>query len=238
MNTKIIACKSIIYILLLLSALHLHAQRLVTLPNTCGLYYRNLKGLMKEQAAALAFYKFTPGDTIASIGAQACNWEAAYCATEDSVFFYLEDIDTFYCNTRQASLAWQYYKALTNRQMGGFKVITGNEQHTALPPGSCNKILIINSFHEFMYPSPMLRDIAGKLKQNGVLYIDEQLALYTGQLHNGCGKTLRTEAELIQLVEASGFTSTGSITVVWHKKQPLRKIFAFTPVNATRPQTK
>lgn len=238
MNTKITACKSIIYILLLLSAPQLRAQRLVTIPNTCGLYYRNLKGLLKEQAAALAFYNFTPGDTIASVGAQACNWEAAYCATKDSLFFYLEDIDTFYCNTRQANLAWQYYQALISRRMGGFSVITGNEQHTALPPCSCNKILIINSFHEFTYPGPMLHDVAGKLKQNGVLYIDEQLAEHTGQLHNGCGKPLRTEAELIQFVEGCGYTCTGSATVVWHKKQPLRKIFAFTQSNTAGAQTK
>jgi hypothetical protein len=59
------------------------------------------------------------------------------------------------------------------------------------------------------------------------LYIDETMALYTGELHVNCNKPLLTEDKLAKLAESNGFKYVNSVTVVWHKKKPVRKIFAF-----------
>jgi len=198
--------KLVLFVMVFFSAKSINCQRLTTIKNTCGLYYRSMAGLKKDQGTALQFYRFNPGDTIASIGAQACNWEAAYAAVSDSVFFYLEDIDTVYCNARQAALAWQYYNTLKDNDItGGHTIVIGDEKSTHLPTRSCDKILIINSFHEFTYPEEMLHDIARKLKPNGILYIDETMALYPGELHVNCNKPLLTEDKLVKFAESNGF---------------------------------
>ena len=45
-----------------------------------------------------------------------------------------------------------------------FKMIIGDERSTSLPENTFDKILIINSFHEFTYQAEMLADIKKKLK--------------------------------------------------------------------------
>ncbi len=231
-KTKNVYIKFIVAIIIFCACGSLRAQRLVSIKNTCGLYYRTIHDLEKQQRPVLKFYQFRPHDTIASIGAQACNWEAAYAAVSDSTFFYLEDIDTTYCNFQQASMAWQYYGQLKGDKMtSDFAVIMGDEKSTHLAQHSCDKILIINSFHEFTYPAEMLKDIAGKLKPAGTLYIDETLASYTGELHVACNKRMYTETELIQFVEKNGFIYKNSITLAYYKRKPGRKIFAFTRKN-------
>lgn len=205
------------------------AQKLVSIKNMPGLYYQSIADLEKQQKPALDFYRFSPHDTIASIGAQSCNWEAAYASVTDSLFFYLQDIDTTYCNSTQAGKAWQYYSTLKGSTVNAnYIMVTGDEKSTHLPPASCNKILIINSFHEFTYPAEMLHDIAAALKPGGILYIDEALAWRTGQLHGICKKRMFTEAELIQLLADNGFSYNNSVTLAYYRKNPDRKIFAFT----------
>src|SRR5437764_3325359 len=85
------------------------SQKLVTFKEHCGVYYKTMDDLLRQKKNELSFYKFQSGETVASIGAQCCHWEAAYAATTDSVQFYLEDIDSTYCNDKQASFAWNYY---------------------------------------------------------------------------------------------------------------------------------
>lgn len=208
---------------------NIDAQKLITVKGQEGLYYSTIDDLKKQQKPELDFYAFSPHDTIASVGAQSGNWEAAYAAVSDSLFFYLEDIDISYCNPQQAALAWQYYSTLKGQPLtSGYKVVTGTERATNLPANSCNKILITNSFHEFSQPAAMLADIAAKLKPGGILYIDEVIARYSGELHVGCKKPLYFETGLINILAKNGFTYKNSITLAVYKKQPSRKLFAFT----------
>ena len=80
------------------------------------------------QQKEIAFYDFRSGQTIASIGAQCCHWEAAYAATTDSVTFYLEDIDSSKFKKSQVEFAWNYYATLRGRPMtSDYKMIIGDE---------------------------------------------------------------------------------------------------------------
>jgi len=205
------------------------AQKLAKLANTGGLYYKTLAQLKNQQSLQLGFYTFTPGDTIASIGAQNCNWEASFAAVSDSLFFYLQDIDSTYCNSRLAARAWQYYSTLTGAPLTShYAIVTGDEKTTHLPLASCNKILIINSFHEFTYPAEMLADISTRLKPGGILFIDEAMAYHTGELHAGCKKRMYMENELIEILLKTGFTLKNSQPIAFRKNNLSRKIFAFT----------
>jgi SAM-dependent methyltransferase len=170
--------------------------------------------LLKMQQKEIAFYDLRSGQTIASIGAQCCHWEAAYAAATDSVTFYLEDID--------------YYAALRGRAMTSeYKMVIGDERSTSLPENTFDKILVINSFHEFTFQAEMLADIKKKLKAGGILYIDEALPKRQGQLHGICNKPMLSNEETIAVFEKNGFGYINGIDFNYRQKNPTRKIFAF-----------
>lgn len=203
-------------------------QKLVTVKGHCGLYYKSMNDLYKQKAGELKFYQFAAGQHIASIGAQCCHWEAAYAATTDSAAFYLEDIDSAYFNQQQADFAWNYYGNARKKPMTcTYKLVIGNEKQTNLPENIFDKILIINSFHEFGDQSAMLADIAGKLKPGGLLYIDETLARETGELHRVCGKRIFLDEELIGILKENGYEYIDGLVMSFRNSKPARKIFSF-----------
>jgi SAM-dependent methyltransferase len=205
-----------------------HAQKLETFKNYCGGFYKSMADLLKMQQKEIGLYDFKSGQTIASIGAQCCHWEAAYAATIDSVTFYLEDIDSSKFKKSQVEFAWNYYATLRGRPMTcDYKMILGDERSTSLPENTFDKILIINSFHEFTFQAEMLADIKKKLKPDGILYIDEALPKRQGQLHGICKKTMLTNEETIAIFEKNGFEYVDGIDFNYRQQNPTRKIFAF-----------
>ena len=205
-----------------------NAQKMKTFNNRCGSFYESMAHLYKIKQAELDFYHFKPGQTIASIGAQCCHIEAAYAATTDSVIFYLEDIDSAKFKKEQAEFAWKYYATLRGKRMTcEYNMIVGDEKSTSLPDKTFDKILIINSFHEFTFVSEMPADIRNKLKQGGILYIDEALPKNPGQLHGICNHPMQTNEETIAMLAKNGFEYINGIDFNYRQKNPVRKIFAF-----------
>jgi len=214
-----------IFLLLMFST---HAQKLKTFKNNCGSFYKSMADLFKMQQKEISFYDFRPGQTVASIGAQCSNWEAAYAATTDSVTFYLQDIDSSKFQKNQVEFAWNYYATLRGKPMtSDYKMVMGDERSTSLPENTFDKILIINSFHEFTYQKEMLADIKKKLKPGGILYIDEALPKKQGQLHGICNKPMLTNKETIAVFEKNGFEYANGVDFNYRQKNPTRKIFAF-----------
>ena len=204
------------------------SQKFVTFREYCGLYFKSMDHLFDQKQKELMFYNFKPGQTVASIGAQCSHWEAAFAAATDSVQFYLEDIDPAYLNERQAAFAWNYYNRLRSKPMtSSYKLVLGNEQKTNLPDKIFDKILIINSFHEFTGQKEMLEDISHKLKPNGILYIDEAVARHKGELHGVCRKTIYSEEELITILKANGYEYTEGLNMKYWKSKLVRKLYAF-----------
>jgi len=205
-----------------------YAQKLETFKNYCGGFYKSMHDLLKMQQKEIGFYDFKSGQTIASIGAQCGHWEAAYSATTDGVTFYLEDIDSSKFKKSQVEFAWNYYSTLRGRPMtSDYKMILGDERSTSLPENTFDKILVINSFHEFTFQAEMLADIKKKLKPGGILYIDEALPKRQGQLHGICNKPMLTDEETIATFEKNGFEYVNGIDFNYRQKNPTRKIFAF-----------
>ena len=108
-----------------------------------------------------------------------------------------------------------------------YKMIIGDERSTSLPENTFDKILIINSFHEFTFRAEMLADIKKKLKPGGVLYIDEALPKRQGQLHGICNKPMLTNEETIAVFEKCGLEYVNGIDFNYRQKNPTRKMFAF-----------
>lgn len=222
------SCKTCLAILFLLVCQPGNTQKLRTIKGYCGLYYYNLDDLYRQKQQELDFYDFQHGQTVASIGAQCSHWEAAFAATTDSIHFYLEDIDTTHFNNRQTCFAWHYYDSLRGSPMTcPYTLTIGTEKSTRLPDNSFDKILIINSFHEFTYPDEMLADIKIKLKPGGILYIDETVPRRPGQLHGICKKPMLSHEEIIGILSRNGYKYVDGIELQFRKKRPFRKIYAF-----------
>lgn len=204
------------------------AQKLKSFKGHCGLYYETMDGLLKQKQKELDFYSFQPGQTVGSIGAQCCHWEAAFAAAADSLVFYLEDIDTTHFKRSQTDFAWHYYDSIRGKPMTSrYNMVIGDERSTSLPENSFDKILIINSFHEFTYQKEMLEDIKKKLKPAGILYIDEAMPRRPGQLHGVCNKPMPTDDETVALFAKNGFDYVDGMEMNFRKNKPQRKIFAF-----------
>lgn len=155
---------------------------------------------------SLAIYNFKEKETIASIGASSGVWEIWFASQVEGLTFYLQDIDVQNCNQVEISEGVAYFEKLGGKKnKGKFIPIIGTQFATNLPQNTFDKVLIINSFHEFHHPEIILRDLHEILKSNGNLFIEEQMAKYTGEFHEGCGKRLFTENELIDMLEKCGF---------------------------------
>jgi ubiquinone/menaquinone biosynthesis C-methylase UbiE len=204
------------------------SQNLLSFKEHCGLYFKNIDQLKKQIAEQVKFYDFHQGETVASIGAQCANWEASFAVLSDSIHFYLEDIDSTSLNAAQASFAWKYYSQLSGKQISSsFNIVIGRDTSTNLPDQFFDKIIIINSFHEFSDQQKMLADILKKLKPNGILNIDEILAKKSGELHIQCHQRIYTENELIEILQKNGFKYVGGLDMNFRNSKPVRKIFAF-----------
>ena len=155
---------------------------------------------------SLSIYNFQPNETIASIGVSSGVWEIWFASQVDYLTFYLQDIDAQNCNQAEINEGIAYFEKLVSKKnTGKFIPIIGTQSATNLPKNTFDKVLIINSLHEFETPEIILQDIRKILKSNGKLFIEEQTAKFSGEIHEGCGKQLFTENELIEILANCGF---------------------------------
>lgn len=140
------------------------------------------------------------------MGASGGVWEIWFASQVDNLTFYLQDIDSLNCNQKEIDYGVKYYEKLLNKPIiGQFIPIIGNQYQTNLPVNFFDKILIINSLHEFLFVNKILQDIKNCLKFSGKLFIEEQVTKISGEIHEGCGKRLFTQNELIMCLEGNGF---------------------------------
>ncbi len=155
---------------------------------------------------SLSIYNFQPKETIASIGASSGVWEIWFASQVEGLTFYLQDIDAQNCNQEEINEGVTYFEKLVGKKnTGKFIPIIGTQSATNLPTKTFDKVLIINSLHEFESPEFILQDLQKVLKSNGKLFIEEQMAKYIGEIHEGCGKRLFTESELVEILRKCGF---------------------------------
>lgn len=155
---------------------------------------------------SLSIYNFQENEIIASIGASSGVWEIWFASQVEGLTFYLQDIDSVNCNQEEIEYGVKYYEKLLRKPISGkFIPIIGTQYTTNLCQNTFDKVLIINSLHEFNSPEIILQDIHKILKSNGQLFIEEQIADFSGEIHEGCGKRLFTESELISLLEENNF---------------------------------
>ncbi|MES2517807.1 MAG: methyltransferase domain-containing protein [Bacteroidota bacterium] len=155
---------------------------------------------------SLQTYQFKENETVASVGASSGVWEIWFASQVDNLTFYLQDIDEQNCNQEEIDYGVQYYQKLLKKTIvGKFIPTIGTQKTTNLPQNTFDKVLIINSLHEFSHPALILQDILAILKNDGILFIEEVIAISAGDIHEGCGRRLFTEDELSELLTQIGF---------------------------------
>lgn len=149
---------------------------------------------------------FFSHEKIASLGCGGGLWEVMLGFEHDYLEIHLQDIDASLLNETELKNTIAYFEKHYKRpSTSSYKITIGNKKETKLPSTYFDKVLLINSFHEFEYQDTMLEECKRILKPNGQLIIEEQLAQFSGELDNGCGKRLFLEIELIEVIKKSGF---------------------------------
>lgn len=161
---------------------------------------------------SLETYQFKAKEVIASIGAGGGLWEIGFASYLDDVTFHIQDIDEGLCNQEEIDEGIAYFERQTGKKINcTFIPVIGTSKKTNLPSHCFDKILVINALHEFDFPEEILSEIYVNLKDNGVLFIEEELAKVEGQLHEGCYKRLFTENQLKDLLVQHHFLWVNSV---------------------------
>ncbi|MCY7349996.1 MAG: class I SAM-dependent methyltransferase [Cytophagaceae bacterium] len=161
----------------------------------------------------LEFFDFQPGEVVASLGASGGFWEVGFGAAVPGLTFYLVERSPDLLNESELAAAVTFWEKQTGRPVESkFLPVIGTETATCLPSHFFDKILIINSFHEFINPDAMLAECQRILKPDGVLFLEEPLAKVPGELHGGCGRRLFTETELTDFLKQAGFSLRQSVS--------------------------
>lgn len=141
---------------------------------------------------------FKPHQKIASLGSGGGLWEVMLSFELYRAEIHLQDINPELLNQIELNNTITYFEKQFDRTSNcNFKITIGNAKETNLPSNYFDKVLLINSFHEFEYQDAMIAECQRILKPKGQIIIEEQLANYSGELHEGCGKRLFLEAELM-----------------------------------------
>lgn len=150
--------------------------------------------------------RLQPGETIASLGAGGGIWEVGLGTQVPGLTVYLVERSPDLLNETELTAAVAFWeKQLGKPVESRFVPVVGTETATNLPDGFFDKILLLNSLHEFTHPDAMLAECRRALKPGGLLFVEERLARLPGEVHEGCGRRLFSEVELVERVEQSGF---------------------------------
>jgi ubiquinone/menaquinone biosynthesis C-methylase UbiE len=174
----------------------------------CGVFYDSKEEILKYKSnpVLIEFIDPQPKEKIADIGAGSMQWEAIMMAFRDSLTFYCEDIDTLCNNKAQLKRVMDNVNKLRNGQSFSRIIqVIGNERGTNLETNFFDKVLIINTFHEFSNRQEMIKETHRILKSGGKIYIEERLPYQNKTIHQGCRKPMVGENELKELMEKNGF---------------------------------
>ncbi len=116
--------------------------------------------------------QFNKGEIIADIGAANGYLEAMLSLYNDSLTFYIQDIDTFYCNQNKINEVVDFYQKVNGKPFTNkFIAITGTDTKTNLPNNKFDKILMLWTYPYFKKPKGFIKDVRKKLKTQGLLYV-------------------------------------------------------------------
>ena len=116
--------------------------------------------------------KFKKGETIADVGAGNGYIEAMLSVFNDSLTFYIQDIDSSVCNQKAINEVVNFYQKVNGKPFTNkFITVKGAANETNLPNNTFDKIFMIWTYQYFRNPTAIMTDLKSKLKNDGLLYI-------------------------------------------------------------------
>lgn len=150
---------------------------------------------------------FQPGEVIVSVGTGGGVWEIGFGAAVDGLTFHLIELDGELLNEAEIEAGIRFFEQQNRRPVRStFRRVIGTPTAVPLPEGVADKVLLLNSLHEFTEPAAMLAECARLLKPGGYLLVEEELARYPGERHEGCGRYRWAEETLRVAVEQAGLS--------------------------------
>lgn len=157
--------------------------------------------------------RLQPGETLASLGVGGGFWEVGLGALVPGLTVYLVELSAELLNEAELAGAVAFWEKQTGQPVQSrFVPVIGTATDPSLPTGFFDKILMLNSLHEFTYPEAMLAACRRALKPTGRVFVEETLARFDGEVHEGCGRQLFSENELIALLARCGFRPTRAVS--------------------------
>ena len=148
----------------------------------------NVSNLIKNMRIKL-------NDTIADIGAGSGYHAFRMAPLAKKGLVYAVDI--------QEEMLMAIEKSKESRKIRNIETILGSEKGVHLPKNSVDKILMVDVYHEFNFPSEMIASMKNALKPNGQLFLieyrDEDSKVPIKKIHK------MTEKQAVKEMEAAGF---------------------------------
>ena len=129
-----------------------------------------IKQFLKDKC--LDTIQLKKGDVIADIGAGNGYLEAMLSLYNDSLTFYIQDIDTSVCNPRQINEVVKFYQDVRGCPITNtFIAVNGTDSTTNLPDNTFDKILMLWTYSYILKPGEFIADVREKLKDEGLFYV-------------------------------------------------------------------
>jgi len=130
----------------------------------------SIKQSLKQRC--LDTISFKKGEIIADVGAGNGYLEGMLSLFNDSLTFYIQDIDTSICNQKTVNKVVEFYKRLKEKPFTDkFYAVNGSDVASNLPDGTFDKIFMIHTYSYLKYPQVFMTDLKQKLKSDGRMYI-------------------------------------------------------------------
>ena len=176
-------------------------------PYQCGYYSKSFAELKENYNHSSKYCNVQKGEQVASIGVSNGYVEVQLATFNDGIHWTLQDIDTGCLNKSEFHKVLAYHEKLKGAPINGtFNLVAGSEHNTGLKRNFYDRVLLLNVYHELSDKDSILIDIAGTLKQSGVVVIMERMAKKPGEKRKDCGKLKPVEPELIAEMSRFGFT--------------------------------
>jgi ubiquinone/menaquinone biosynthesis C-methylase UbiE len=154
----------------------------------------------------LALIDWNSKATVVSLGCGAGWWEVQLMHQKPPKKLILIDSNPVVLNENDLRDTFAYFEKVYQKPLAtNVEFHLESAEKTSLPDREADVIFLFNSFHEFEHKENTVQEMYRICKSGGQIFIEEELASPTKQVHADCGKALFFEQELIELMEKFGF---------------------------------
>lgn len=164
--------------------------------------YKKGNSLFERIAARI---KVNANDTIVDIGG-GFGYHSSMIAKylPSGITYFEEDVNQKWCNKKQFQKTFKFYNSTAN--IDNFRFFIGDSVKIPFSDNSFKTVTLFISIHEFQNRDLMMREINRILKDNGKLYIFEDVYKNTPEKDPFCKFSYLSTSELTDLVTKTGFT--------------------------------